>query len=345
MKIRQPLFLVKLLNYEYWPWWALYVPILPYLFYQAWRSGSMTYFTAANPLMEMGGFIGDSKILILDHIDTKYKPNTLFFAKISNTKTAIEVMEKQGISFPFIIKPNEGERGKGVEKITNKNALDQYLENNSENLIIQEYIDYPLELGVFYHRLPTQKQGKITSLTRKEFLAVTGNGQQTIEVLMQNNTRARFQIAAMHKRLGAGMQEVLANNEHRQLEPIGNHCRGTKFINANDKITEELRQVFDEISCNIPSFHYGRFDLRVPSWSDLYAGRNIKILELNGAVSEPAHIYDPSYQLWRAYRDLAKHWRILADICIEQRKKGIEPLPLKDVWAVTVQHFRGSSKT
>jgi hypothetical protein len=177
-------------------------------------------------------------------------------------------------------------------------------------------------------------------MTLKEFLTVTGDGHSTIEALMQQSDRARFQIAAIRSRLGDGaMQEVLPKNQKRLLEPIGNHCRGTRFIDVNHKITPQLNAVFDKIATQIDGFYYGRFDLKVKSWEDLYAGQNIKIVELNGVAAEPAHIYDSDHKLLRAYQQVAKHWRIMADIALEQQQRGIRPVSFAKTWATTKQHI------
>ena len=114
------------------------------------------------------------------------------------------------------------------------------------------------------------------------------------------------------------------------LEPIGNHCRGTTFYNANKLINDQLIDVFNRIAKQIEGYYYGRFDLKVPNLQDLYAGRNIKIMELNGVSSEVAHVYDPDYKLIRAYRDIAKHMDYIYQISKENYKKGI---PHDSLWS------------
>jgi hypothetical protein len=118
------------------------------------------------------------------------------------------------------------------------------------------------------------------------------------------------------------LQKVLPAEEVLELVSIGNHCRGTTFLNANHLITPALQEVFDQISCRIDGFYFGRYDIRVPHLDDLYAGRNIKILELNGANSEPAHIYDPDMSIFKAYRHLFAHWRNLFEVSIRNHRNG-----------------------
>ena len=146
----------------------------------------------------------------------------------------------------------------------------------------------------------------------------------------------------MRKRIGdMGMEEVIKAGEKRILEPIGNHCRGTKFLDDNHLINSQIDKIFDKIALPIDGFHFGRFDMKVKSIEDLYEGKNIRIMELNGVSSEPGHIYDPKNTLWAAYRDLAHHWKIIADISIQQQRKGIMPVPANVLWGVVKGHFLG----
>ena len=55
------------------------------------------------------------------------------------------------------------------------------------------------------------------------------------------------------------------------------------------------------------------------------AGRNMKIVELNGVTSEATHIYDPKLSLVDAYRVLFQQWRIAFEIGNLNRVRGIQP--------------------
>ena len=63
-------------------------------------------------------------------------------------------------------------------------------------------------------------------------------------------------------------------------------------------------------------------------------------MELNGASSEPGHIYDNSYTLIKAYKDLLYHWKRLADISAINMKAGLKPvsfgLIIKTYWKFVV---------
>ena len=337
--MKKSLFWVKVFNYEYWSWWVFYLPMAPYWLYLAARSRSLTFFTAANPGIEAGGFYGEKKKEILEKISPEYLAKTVFIEAKNDFQKTVNLLIINELTFPIIAKPNIGERGFMVTKIENFADLETYKNAMTEDFIMQEFVSFDLEFGVLYSRLPNEKKGKVSSLTMKEFLSVTGDGISTIEQLLQQNTRARFQLASLQERMGVGLQQILPKNEKRLLEPIGNHCRGTKFINANHLITNELHEVFDKISESFDGFFYGRFDMKVKSLEDFYAGKNIKIMELNGVSSDPGHIYDPDYKLLNAYKDLRWHWKRIADISILNQKNGIKPLPLREVFGIIKQHF------
>lgn len=337
--MRTPLFLVKFFNYEYWSWWLFYLPMAPYWIFQAIRAKSLAYFTAVNPGIEAGGFYGEHKTEILKNISPEYLAKTIFIAKQNSFENVSNLLINNNLSYPVIAKPNVGERGNSVEKIHSEKELLKYHTHIFEDYLIQEFVTFPIELGVLFSRLPNEKLGKVSSLTMKEFLTVTGDGKSSIEALILQNTRARFQLDSLQKRMGEEINEILPLGKKRLLEPIGNHCRGTKFINVNHLINRKLDEVFTEISKSYEGFFYGRFDIKVLSIEDLYEGKHIKIMELNGVSSDPGHIYDPKYYLWQAYRDLMWHWKRAADISIQNQKKGIKPLPFGDILTIVKQHF------
>ncbi len=339
VKFKIPLFILKILNYEYWSWWFFYLPLIPYWLYLAFKSRSLTYFTAANPSIESGGFFGESKIGILDKIADNYKPKTFFFEAGATIEDVLKNINVEKILFPIIIKPNIGERGNEVEKISSPTSLISYLFKNKNDFIIQEFIDYEIEMGVMYYRLPDEEKGRVSSVTLKQFLSVTGDGNSNILDMLHENDRARFQLKKLKVKYGDYLLAIPEKDEKIILEPIGNHCKGTMFLNGNHLINEHLHQVFNKIAGDIDGFYYGRFDIKVKSISDLYKGRNIKILELNGVSAEPAHIYDPSYKISHAYSDLIFHWKVVYEICSQNIKNGHKPLEITSLVSLLINHF------
>lgn len=315
------------------------MPLVPYWIYLSIKAKSLTYFTAANPGIIHGGVFGESKIDILEKIEPKYRPTTLFFKVSATLPEVISGVEQSSLNFPMIIKPDVGERGAEVEKIENKSELTHYLKRNKQDFIIQEFVDFDIELGVLYHKFPISGESNITSIVQKEFLAVTGDGTSTIREMLKSNERAKLQMSTLEEKHGAHLDDVLSKGVYENLQPIGNHCLGTKFYSGQHLINSELVSVFDEISSDIEGFNFGRFDLKVSSIDDLYAGENIKVMELNGVTSEPGHIYDPKFNLLRAYKDTTISMKTSCRVSIENMKNGAKVTPFWTMIKLLRGHF------
>lgn len=329
----RPRWLVQLLQAEYWPFYLFFAPIVPYFGYLALRARSLTFFTAVNPGIPLGGLFGESKSAILDGVPAEYRPQTLFVEAHSSPESVLTRMAAAGLAFPVILKPDVGERGEGVRLVQTPADLAAWLESGGQvPFLVQEWVPGPLEFGVFYYRLPDGSASGVTSVVGKEFLTVRGDGYSTIRHLLTPNERARMAWTALTPVLAELGARVPARGETVLVQPIGNHCRGTKFRNANDLLSPELDRVFDRIAGPMPGFNYGRFDIRVPSVADLLTGRNIRVLEVNGVTSEPGHVYDPAYALWRAYADIARHLRIQYQISRQHRAAGVPVASFREVW-------------
>jgi hypothetical protein len=318
--------LFRLLNWEFWPWQLVYFPIVLYWAWLSFKARSFFFFFASNPGIESGGLLVESKNDILKLIPDDLKPKTIYCKYPVSYGDVIESMNKNNIRFPVIAKPDHGERGWMVEKIEGIGDLERYINAIKINFLIQEYIDFPNEAGIFYYRYPDEPKGHVSSIVLKELLKISGNGKSTVRELIRKSPRANLQLKVLEQRIPEQMNYIPVKEETVELVPIGNHSRGTKFLNGNHLINDKLEEVFNRIAMHINGFYYGRFDIRYKSPESLYSGENIKILELNGAKSEPAHIYHPGYPLRQAYRDLMHHWSTLFEIAEINRKSGI-PYP------------------
>lgn len=50
-------------------------------------------------------------------------------------------------------------------------------------------------------------------------------------------------------------------------------------------------------------------------------------MELNGVSSEAAHVYDPDYKIVRAYKDIARHMKIIYRIAKKNHDLGVKYAP------------------
>ena len=335
---QKPLWLVKFLHYEYWGIWSFYLPLLPYLLYLGVKARSLAFISAVNRFGGKEDFIGEDKHGILAEISPEYLPVNLLFEAHQDFDLVRKTLIDNHLKYPVIAKPNAGERGFGVVKIADEAALKTYFEQSNFEVIVQEFVHFEIELGVFFIRKPNEANGKVTSVTLKEFLNVVGDGKSTVRELLAKSDRARFQLIRLQNEKPDLLAMIPESGVKVTVETIGNHCKGTKFLNANHLINNELNTVFNKIASPIKGFHYGRFDLRVYSIADLFEGKNVKILELNGGLSEVTHIYDPAENLFNAYRAVAWHWNQGAEIAILNREKGILPVSFSEVVSRIRQH-------
>jgi len=285
----------------------------------------------------------ESKKKILDLLPENLIPTTLFFNHPVSKDEVLEAMDQHSLHFPVIVKPDYGERGQRVEKIEDSVELFNYLKTNRLNIILQEFIDYPEELGIFYIRYPDERTGRITSIVKKKLLFITGDGVSNVHDLIRGHPRAFIQLKTIQQKHPDLMNFVPARNEKVELVPIANHCRGTTFLDGNDLINPKLTGVMDRIGDGIKGFYYGRFDIRCQSIQDLNDGINFKILELNGAKSEPAHIYQPGFSISEAYRVMFQHWDEMYRIAQINKSRGIRLPAFRDGWAAW-RKFRHYSK-
>lgn len=317
-------------HWEYWPMQAIYYPIFPIWVYFAFRARSFFFFSAANPSIKNGGMAMESKKEIYDIIPSKFIPKTLLVNKVSNLEEVLLKIRKSQITFPLIAKPDIGMKALGVEKLKNSNELLSYLHKTPTDFLVQELIELPKEIGLFYVRFPEQQKGVITGIVSKEFLSVMGNGKDTIEQLILQNPRSSFQLVSLAKIHGNLMEKVLLKDEIFVLMPFGSHTRGAKFTDVSYEANHKLLETINTICTQIPGFYYGRLDIRYTTFEELAEGNNFKIIEINGAGSEPTHIYDPKHSLIFAWKEIFKHWKLLYQISSINKKYGHSYLSYKD---------------
>ncbi|WP_321251595.1 hypothetical protein [Psychroserpens sp.] len=326
--------LYQVTHWEFWPMWAIYYPLFPVWLYLAMRAKSFFFFNAANPKITNGGMVMESKKEIYDMIPNQFIPKTILITngeKLSKIQMAIE---EASIEFPFIAKPDIGMKGFGVEKINTIYDLKLYLDKISVNFLIQEYIDFPNEIGVFYVRQPNEKRGKITGIVSKEFLSVTGNGKDSLLNLIKQNPRSHFQLSTLKKKYKKIIHEVLPVGKNFVLVPFGSHTRGARFIDDSNKVTNDILNVVDAICMELPEFHYGRLDIRLNSFEDLAKRKSFSIIEINGAGSEPTHIYDSKHSIFFAWKEIVRHWYMMCKISLKNKEKGYTYLSFKEGKAI-----------
>lgn len=306
--------IIKITNWEYWPFDVVYLPVYFYWAWLAIKARSFFFFNTANPTIENGGFLMESKKKIYDQLEEGSYPKTMLINDLSSFNHCIQKNQSNEITFPIIAKPDIGLRGLQVKKLNNIDDLLEYHTRSKVPYLLQEYINYPNEVGIFFYKMPGDLQGTISGIVGKEFLTVIGDGQLTIEELIIQNDRYFLQLDQLRNNYGTTLKNVLLKNDLLTLVPYGNHARGAKFIDLTHMADAQLINTINKICSKIPQFYFGRMDIKYNDWNELKEGKHFSIIELNGAGSDPTHIYDPKHSIFFAWKEIFKHLNILFKI-------------------------------
>ena len=329
-------------RWEFWPAWIVYLPVVARAFGWARRYGGLTVPTAANWGMSgAGGVIGESKTEILRALDDgRHVARTCLLsadAMQSRRATAIDFLEREDLGFPVVLKPDAGQRGEGVQIVRSQERLGQLLAQQPIDLVLQEYVPGE-EFGVSYVREAGAPHGRITSIVHKRPLLVEGDGRRTLEELILGDPRA-VALAPKHlERHADRLEWIPSAGERVVVAELGTHARGSIFVDARSLGTEALEAAIDALSRRFEGFHLGRYDLRVPSIEALRAGRDFKVIELNGLTAEPAHVYDAAIPLVEAQATLVRQWEAAYRIGAAHRDAGHRVWPLRSILAAWWAH-------
>ena len=325
-------------HWEFWPAWMFYPPVGIYCAWLALKYRGLTVPTAANPGIFSGGIVGESKMATLKELfftspevtaEAELIIGDTLAARLSSLN---EIRTRLGMDFPFIIKPDVGQRGAGIKLIRSSEQAETYLRQTSAPLVVQRYVRGPLEAGLFYYRFPHEPHGHIFAITEKLFPVLVGDGRSTVTELVWRDPRGRFMADKYLQRFSGRQSEVLALGEEIKLVESGNHAQGCIFRDGMRFCTPELEARTDEISQKLTGFFIGRYDVRFASEEDLRAGTNFQIIELNGAASEATSIYDARNSIFAAYRTLFRQWDLVFAIGAANLQRGCSPTKLSLIW-------------
>ena len=316
-------FFKRLFNWELWPFDLIYAPVGIVWLYYSIKARSLYFFTPSNPTLIFGGFEAGSKIEMYKQLPPGSYPTTILINPTQTIDIVKNEIRASGLNYPFVAKPDEGMQGVLFRVIETEEELNKYHKVIGVNYIIQTFIDLPMEFSIFYIRYPGEANGKVTGFILKDYLHVTGDGKKTLEQLVNEHPKAMHRLTELKKKHEANWLNVPKDGEKFYLSVAGNHNRGAKFFNLYKEIDQQLHDVFDRLNNESKSFYYGRYDLKCTSIEDLKQGKNIMILEYNGAGAEPNHIYDCGMSYGNALKVISAHWRDMYRIGRINNKNGV----------------------
>jgi hypothetical protein len=334
--------------FEFWPMWAFYPPVVLYALWLMLRYRGILLPTVANPSFPGGGFYGESKAQILELAVRHASDWVAPFVAIERPPLTSQAVDERslddevdaaksrlraaGLELPVVAKPDLGCRGAGVKLVRTEDDLRSYLRAFplGARLLLQRYVPFEGEAGVFYCREPGQPRGRIVSITLKYFPHVYGDGRRTLRQLILDDPRAgrvpHLYLQRHAERLGC----VPAAGDAVRLAFAGSHSRGAIFRDGSHLVTPAMEERFDAIARSLPEFHFGRFDVRFADFAQVQAGEAFTIVEVNGAGAESTHIWDRKTGLLKAWRDLMRQYRWLFQIGRANRDRGFKPLTLSE---------------
>ncbi len=320
---------------ERMPKWLICVPLAVQWLWLALRYGSATLPSTANPAITSGGLVGEGKLEYFSSMGPVARAVTAPYCAVSTQRPMLDaelqkMLDRAGLSWPVIAKPDLGLCGYGVRLLTTMLELQTYLKAFPVNeiVVLQRYLAEEGEAGIFYAREPDSGQGRVIGLTLRYFPRVTGDGKSTIDALVAADPRAaRLIKSSKHKPDYDGAQ-VPTSGEVVRLATIGSTRVGGLYRDGRAFITAPLTRAIDVIARDMTAFHFGRFDVRFNSLQELAAGRGFTIMEVNGAGSEAIQAWDPETGLMAGFRMIFEKQRIVFAIGDSMRKKGVKPIGL-----------------
>ena len=319
-------------RFEFWPTWFFYSPVIAQSIWYGFKYKNMALPLIANPSIKLSGMVGESKNDILELAGCEARKWISDFVTLEKnqcnveqqTENALLAMQDELIEFPVVAKPDLGCRGVGVKLIKNQQQLQSYIESFPKNAryLLQTKAPYEAEAGLFYIRYPGEAEGKIISITLKYSPYVTGDGESTLKELIMKDPRAGQLSHLYYPRHQKVLDHVISCGSKFRLAFAGSHSRGAIFRDGNQYITHALTKQLDTIFNDLPGFHYGRLDVKFKDIDSLMAGNSFTILEINGASSEAAHIWDRKTPLREIFKTLLFQYKTLYEIGHQQTAKG-----------------------
>ncbi len=320
----------------------MYLPVILQWPLLALRYRSFTLPLLANPDLPLGGMVGASKAHLMRQ--ARGHCARAFLPWVAGTRSqaaaesqAAELLAQaagEGFQLPFVVKPDIGCRGSGVKRVTSLDELSQVIDHYppGATFIAQQLARFEHEAGIFYVRAPEEPQGAVVSLTFKDLPSVTGDGLRTLAQLVEADPRAGALRHLYEPRQRERWHEVVPRGEVVPLLFSASHCQGAVFTNGQSAITPTLAAAIDRIMQDLPNFHYGRLDVKFADLESLRAGKNLEVMEINGASAEAIHIWDKNTRLRDALRTLMWQYRTLFRIGAQQRRRGYRTPGVRALW-------------
>ena len=310
---------------ERWPKWLFVIPFVAQWLLLSVQYRSLTLPSAANPDIETGGMVGESKQACLGLIHETFRQWVAHSTVVQPGQDAEVARLGAALSYPLIAKPDIGWCGYGVRRIDDQTALMAYqCSFPAAAFMLQRLIDDPGEAGLLYIRQPSAAAGRITAITLRHPPQVVGDGLATLAGLIAANPRTAGK-AKLYQLTPSCLARVPQAGEIIRLMTVASLRVGGRYEDVTEQVTPALEVVLDNIARSMGRFHYGRFDVRFTSMETLREGL-FTIIEVNGAGSEAIQNWDPQRRLWQSFSGVFAKQRELFALADKMRQQGVVPV-------------------
>jgi len=264
----------RVTDWHNWPFYLFYFPISYAWVWYYIKARSLWFYTASNPTLAFGGFEGETKSSIYNQLPQELCPQSIYIHPSLSFREVLNQLHLSGIKYPFVVKPDIGMMGLLFRKIENEQQLKIYHTQIPATYIIQEFVDMPCEVSVFYMRKPACSNGVITAFIEKVLLEVTGDGVTTLNELISNHPEATPFLGKIKKQYSNSLQTILPKGYRFCISHIANRYNGARFIDLTHKVNGTLNNIFDNISYQT-QFLYGRYDIKCSSVEEMLQGKKL----------------------------------------------------------------------
>lgn len=318
-------------QWEFISFWKFYAIVFPIWCWYAMKSRTLFLGTNLNSFLNHGGLFHYDKNAANDYFYFINKEKSIAL----NLPAEKDIVKRElSMRKKIVLKPAQGLRGKSIHILENIEALPEEIHGN---YILESFHSGEKEISVLVSRTSAGLQ--IDGITGKVFPCVIGNGISDLQKLVEKVKRYRIAKNKLTLPHGIHWDYIPKKGEKICLGRIGNHNRGCLFVDITISISQKGKQGILEALEQGKEIDFGRSDINYNVLSDLENG-HFKVIEFNGAMAEPTHMYDPRYSLIDALKIYRRHVQRLSDCHIEKRKQGKYPTPLLRGIKGLIQHYK-----
>jgi len=318
-----------------WPGWLLYLPVRLGIVLLSLRHRRLTAFASANPALgRIGGFIGDSKSLLLRPFqrDSRCCPTlalSLEDTQEERIKEAAAFAACHG--FPVVFKPEVAEDGAGLRFVHTQEQLERLVRSAQEDFLLQKFIS-GFEFELVWRRNPGKDDGRIMALLHKHDVTVRGDGEQTLEELIWLDEVAVSRANLFLRCHARDLNRVIPAGQKVTLNLTGSYGHGARCRHRADLTTVELEAAVTQFAKRFPGLHFARFDLRATSMEDLKAGRFI-VTEVGGCCHVSSLLRDESLRFSRSYAAVWGQLKACLEAGAYNLRQKVRPVPVEELMA------------